>query len=691
MVNLNKVKNEVFTLENQTKKTKILYDMRWFFSADRYPKAVYMYKILCEMYLVLSKMNNIELYVYGDNFKNIKNNKQFSNLKCYDKDKNFSEIDIFISGELKKPSVLTEKSRIRSFLLLNDVVDSIYNSKGNFVEDTLFNITDEYDYFLTFSSDIRNMFLSYVGNIDPDRIKLIQILELPKERGEDLDRTNLTFISIFSSSYKDNLEKLMKSFNEYRKSKNMNNLSLIIGVDDSDMYSLLMHNLKLNNDFKNMHGKGIEIRVFNSDDERKRAIAEAYCYVDIMSYNDMNLPLLESVYSDCRMIITTNKGYESLISGIGGFYCDLTEKSLIRYFDMIVDRDKLLNRNYLFNKSIGSYFEEQIFNNTSVAEKLPLITVVTITLDIIKNGRKKFFKECIQSVHQQSYENIEHIIIDGASNDGTLEFLAEYESLGWLKVYSEKDSGLYDAMNKGLSRAKGKYITYLNSDDFYHDRYGVGKTVETLEKFSLDYSYSDVKILNEDNSIYNWIADIRNILYARNYCHQSLFVRRDIMNRLNGFDLSYKVSSDSDIMIRLLKNKYKNRKTDYCFVTYRGGGISAQHWETSRQDHSRSFFVHFGRKYKLTRKDCYLLWQYSFLDELHFGEQIRLVSKVPSFFNNKELINEIFRRNLPNGERKSFVKRVAKKLKIRREVRRKKDTEYYVYYFFKLPFLFHRK
>lgn len=690
MANLNKVKNEVFTLENQIRKTKILYDMRWFFSTDKYPKGIYIYKILYEIYLVLSKMDNIELYAYEDNFKNIKSNKQFPNLKWYDKDNNYLEIDIFISSELKKPSVLSKKLRIRSFLLLNDVLNSLYNLKGNFIEDTLFNITDEYDYFLTFSSDIRNMFLSYVGNIDPDRIRLIQFLELSKEVEEEGDGSDFTFISVFSSSYEDNLEKLISSFNEYRESRNINNLSLIIGVDDSDTYSLLMDNLKLNNDFESIYNN-IEIRLFNSDDERKMTIAGADCYIDILSYNDVNLPLLESVYSDCRMIITTNKGYESLISRIGGIYCDLAEKSLIKYFDTILIPNKTLNRSYLFNENINSCFEKQIFNNTLVAKKMPLVTVVTITLDIMKNGRKEFFKECIQSVHQQSYGNIEHIIIDGASTDGTLEFLAEYEKLGWLKVYSEKDSGLYDAMNKGLSRAKGKYIGYLNSDDFYHDIYGVEKTVETLEKLSLDYSYSDVKILNEDNSIYNWIADIRNILYARNYCHQSLFVRRDIMNRLNGFDISYKVSSDSDIMIRLFKNKYKNSKTDYCFVTYRGGGISAQHWETSRQDHSRSFFTHLGRKYKLTRKDCYLLWQYRFLDELHFGEQIRLVTKVSSFFNTKELINEIFKRNLPNGKIKSFVKKIAKKLKIRREVRMKKDIEYYIYYFFKLPFLFHRK
>ena len=65
-------------------------------------------------------------------------------------------------------------------------------------------------------------------------------------------------------------------------------------------------------------------------------------------------------------------------------------------------------------------------------------------------------------MHNQNYENVEHIIIDGASNDGTLELLKEYEDKGWIKVYSEPDDGVYYAMNKGIDKANGKYIAFLN-------------------------------------------------------------------------------------------------------------------------------------------------------------------------------------------------------------------------------------
>ena len=88
----------------------------------------------------------------------------------------------------------------------------------------------------------------------------------------------------------------------------------------------------------------------------------------------------------------------------------------------------------------------------------PLVTIVTITRNLVKEKREAFAKACIESVHFQSYPYIEHIIIDGASEDGTLEFLQSYVDKGYLTVYSEPDQGIYDAMNKGLARAKGKYI-----------------------------------------------------------------------------------------------------------------------------------------------------------------------------------------------------------------------------------------
>jgi len=81
---------------------------------------------------------------------------------------------------------------------------------------------------------------------------------------------------------------------------------------------------------------------------------------------------------------------------------------------------------------------------------MPLVTIVTITFNLIKAGREKTFRQCLESVHNGTYKNVEHIVIDGASKDGTLDLIKEYANKGWVKYISEPDSGIYDAMNKGV-------------------------------------------------------------------------------------------------------------------------------------------------------------------------------------------------------------------------------------------------
>ncbi len=136
--------------------------------------------------------------------------------------------------------------------------------------------------------------------------------------------------------------------------------------------------------------------------------------------------------------------------------------------------------------------------------KQPLVTIVTVVFNLIKSGRKEFFEQNLKSVHDQTYGNIEHIIVDGASNDGTLDLIKEYADKGWIRYISEKDAGIYDAMNKGIREAKGKYLALLNSDDFYHNKQAVEKSVEALEKNNADFSYADA-IKQTEEGEFIWI------------------------------------------------------------------------------------------------------------------------------------------------------------------------------------------
>lgn len=274
-------------------------------------------------------------------------------------------------------------------------------------------------------------------------------------------------------------------------------------------------------------------------------------------------------------------------------------------------------------------------------EKKPLVSIVTITFNLLKNGRDKSIKECIKSVQNQTYKNIEHIIIDGASDDGTLELLEPYLKNDNIKIYSEKDSGVYDAMNKGLKHANGKYIVYMNSDDCYCDNDAVRDAVELLEIHQADYLFGDAQALTVEGQKTVWVADINKLPYAMNYCHQTAIVRTDVMNRLGGFNLKYKVSSDSDIMIRLYEGKYKYCVLRRPMVLYRLGGLSSVQSKVSNTDHAEAFYNHIGNKIGLTRMECQYIWAMQFLSlypKLHVVEILR---KLGTVFNVDDMYMKI--------------------------------------------------
>lgn len=261
----------------------------------------------------------------------------------------------------------------------------------------------------------------------------------------------------------------------------------------------------------------------------------------------------------------------------------------------------------------------------------PLVTVVTITYNLVESDRKRYFRQCVKSVHDQTYTNIEHIIVDGASKDGTIALIKEYATKGWLRYISEPDSGVYDAMNKGIAAAKGKYITFLNSDDFYSNPKAVELSVEALEEAAADYSYANTQGIDASNGqkIDIWRGNVDLIPFGNHYCHQSMFVKTRVLKDLGGFDLHYRVSADSDMMVRLVALGKKPIYVPECIVSYRSGGLSNQHILQTRKDHSSTFYTHLGEEAGLTRGDCYLMWNFSLFNEknilycLFFGLKIK--------------------------------------------------------------------
>jgi len=202
----------------------------------------------------------------------------------------------------------------------------------------------------------------------------------------------------------------------------------------------------------------------------------------------------------------------------------------------------------------------------------PLVAIVTITFNLMKAGREKYFRQNLESVRNQTYEKIEHIIIDGASTDGTVDLIKEYADKGWIKYISEPDTGIYDAMNKGVKMAKGKYIAFLNSDDFYHNPDAVKLSVEALEREQADFSYADYSAIY-DADTRTMKGDINTFLYTMPFGHPTMFSKVSVIRSENGFNETYKVAADYDLIVRLILKDYRGIYIDANLMSFRMVGV----------------------------------------------------------------------------------------------------------------------
>lgn len=239
----------------------------------------------------------------------------------------------------------------------------------------------------------------------------------------------------------------------------------------------------------------------------------------------------------------------------------------------------------------------------------PKITVITVTYNLINAGRENNFRQCIESVQNQTYKNIEHIIIDGASNDGTLDLIKEYADKNLIKYISENDSGIYDAMNKGIKIAEGKYIAFLNSDDFWHDPKGVEESINVLEESGADFCGGNTIFLDEQNPRKNHIhyADLNKIFTRMPFCHQSMFCKKTVMVEEGMFDISFKSAGDYDFLVRLYLKGYKGAVVPSTFATFRIGGESFVNYEVSHKECKRILHKYFDKYYKISEKE-FAIW-----------------------------------------------------------------------------------
>ena len=216
------------------------------------------------------------------------------------------------------------------------------------------------------------------------------------------------------------------------------------------------------------------------------------------------------------------------------------------------------------------------------------VSVITATYNLIANGRETTFRQMVASLRKQTYKNIEHLVVDGASTDGTIEILKEMAKSGLIKYISEPDSGIYDAMNKGAAMASGDVITFLNSDDFFHNPNGVENAVKAFDR-GVDYSYARVRVINGTEICKNagrikWLRLLRNMPFP----HPGMMVKKSVFEKLGGFDTSFRLVGDYDFILRLLLGGYKGKKVS-CFASFRSGGATDVYANKHKEEISRVY------------------------------------------------------------------------------------------------------
>lgn len=207
----------------------------------------------------------------------------------------------------------------------------------------------------------------------------------------------------------------------------------------------------------------------------------------------------------------------------------------------------------------------------------PNISLITVVF----NGAATL-EDTIRSVVGQTYGNVEYLIIDGGSTDSTLDVLRRYE--GKIDYWaSEKDVGIYDAMNKGIALSSGEIIGFINADDFYAKPEVLARVAEVFADPDIDACYGDLCYVRQaDSSVvvrYWKSSEFSPTTFEKGWCppHPTFFVRRAIYERCGKFDLSYKIAADVELMMRFLeKYRIRSRYIPEVLVEMRMGGTTNQ-------------------------------------------------------------------------------------------------------------------
>ena len=248
------------------------------------------------------------------------------------------------------------------------------------------------------------------------------------------------------------------------------------------------------------------------------------------------------------------------------------------------------------------------------------ISIITICFN-----NEKDIRPTIESVVNQTYSNIEYIIVDGVSKDNTLAIVNEYKNR-ITKIISEPDKGLYDAINKGIKNASGDIVGLIHAGDKLHDNGVITKIAKYFEENDIDMCYGHSKIVNRDNIVIriNKSPEYKPSLMKKGWMpsHQSFYVKRELFQKYGYYNSKYKIAADYELLLRFIYfNKIKGKLLNEFIIYFSLGGTSTK-----------------GIKnIYMQSKECWTAWKDNGQIAPFYTIPMKLLRKIPQFIKAKLL------------------------------------------------------
>jgi glycosyltransferase involved in cell wall biosynthesis len=241
----------------------------------------------------------------------------------------------------------------------------------------------------------------------------------------------------------------------------------------------------------------------------------------------------------------------------------------------------------------------------------PDVTIITPTKNIVDEGKADDFTLLINLLNLQTYEFLDHVVVDGGSTDGTDVLLKEYKNLGYISFFSEPDTGKFSAMNKGILRAKGKYVSFLSCDDFYHDITAIADIVNVMEETDADFCFFPSYCRHPEGLVFRFDPSIYNVFQVSPCPRQALFFKKSALTKIGGFDEKFKLLADYDLIVRMMLNGFQGVYFDGNVVTCKVGEQVLKYTIQAEAETSHIYYKNYKPLYPLSKEELDRMVKYS--------------------------------------------------------------------------------